>query len=74
MFMFIQDKKEMKKGSPDFQTFLEKNILQPILHKVFQYIYPYLLGIMLLWGIMFLCTIVILVILLKSGFGANIRI
>ena len=54
--------------SPEIQSFLENNILKPLLEKVFSYLYPYLLGIMSLWIIMFLCTIMILVLLLKTGF------
>jgi hypothetical protein len=54
--------------SAEVQTFLENNILKPLLDKVFSYLYPYLLGIMSLWIIMFLCTIMILVLLLKTGF------
>jgi len=54
--------------SQEVQTFLENNVLRPLLEKVFKHLYPYLLGIMALWVIMFLCTIVILVILLRTGF------
>jgi hypothetical protein len=54
--------------SPEIQSFLENNILKPLLDKVFSYLYPYLLGIMSLWIIMFLCTIMILLLLLKTGF------
>lgn len=52
--------------STEVQEFLEQTILRPILEKVFSYVYPYLLGIALLWVVMFLCTIVILVLLLRS--------
>ena len=50
----------------DIHEFLEQTILRPILEKVFSYVYPYLLGITILWIIMFLCTIVILILLLRS--------
>jgi hypothetical protein len=53
-------------ASSDVQTFLELSILKPLLDKVFQYLYPYLLGVMSLWIIMFLCTIMVLVILLSG--------
>jgi len=53
-------------ASSDVQTFLEHSILKPLLDKVFQYMYPYLLGVMSLWIIMFLCTIMVLVILLSG--------
>jgi len=54
-------------SSPDVQAFLEQSILKPLLDKVFQYLYPYLLGVMALWIIMFLCTVVILILLLRVG-------
>ena len=54
-------------ASSDVQTFLEHSILKPLLDKVFQYLYPYLLGVMSLWIIMFLCTIMILVLLVRAG-------
>jgi len=53
-------------ASSDVQTFLELSILKPLLDKVFQYLYPYLLGVMSLWIIMFLCTVMVLVILLSG--------
>ena len=53
--------------STEVQEFLEQTILRPILEKVFSYVYPYLLGIALLWVVMFLCTIVILVLLLRPS-------
>lgn len=52
--------------SPEFQSFLEHQILKPILSKVFQHLYPYLIAISLVWGIMFLSTIIILVILVRA--------
>jgi hypothetical protein len=56
----------MKKDVADIQEFLEHTLLKPILEKVFSYVYPYLLGITILWVIMFLCTLVILILLLRS--------
>jgi len=53
-------------SSQEFQNYFEVNILRPILAKVFQHLYPYLLAISLLWIIMFLCMIVILVVLVKA--------
>ena len=53
-------------ASPEFQAFLEKNVLKPILSKVFSYLYPYLLAITGLWIIMFLCMIIILIILFRA--------
>ncbi len=53
-------------SSPEFLSYVELNVLKPILSRVFQYLYPYILAITLLWVIMFLCMTVILVILLRA--------
>jgi hypothetical protein len=53
-------------SSPEFQTYVEQTILRPILSKVFSHLYPYVLAFTLLWGIMFLSTIIILIILLRA--------
>jgi hypothetical protein len=54
-------------GSADVQQFFEQSVIRPLLEKIFQYLYPYLLGIMLLWGIMLICIVLVLVIILRSG-------
>jgi len=54
-------------GSADVQQFFEKSVIQPLLDNIFQYIYPYLLGIMVLWGIMLVCIVLVLVIILRTG-------
>lgn len=41
-------------------------ILRPILESIVQVVYPYLLGAMLLWGIMFICVALILLILVRG--------
>ena len=61
-------------ASAELQTFLEQSILKPLLGRVFHYLYPYLLGVMLLWVIMFLCTIMILVLLLRTGLPIQVGI
>ena len=53
-------------ASAEFQSYFEQNILRPILHRVFDYLYPYILGLTLLWVIMFLSIIIILLILLRA--------
>ena len=76
-YVYIQTKTKnnMKKStfdimaifsSPEFQSYFEQNILRPILGRVFQYIYPYLIAITLLWVVMFLSTVIILIILLRA--------
>lgn len=53
-------------STPEFQSYFEKNILVPILSKVFQYLYPYIVALTLLWVIMFLSIIIILVLLFRA--------
>ena len=53
-------------SSPEFQAYFEKNILRPILSKVFQYLYPYSVALTLLWVIMFLSIILILIMLFRA--------
>ena len=54
-------------GSADVQQFFEQSVIRPLLEKIFQYLYPYLVGIMLLWGIMLICIVLVLIIILRSG-------
>jgi hypothetical protein len=53
-------------STPEFQAYFEKNILVPILSKVFQYLYPYIIALTLLWVIMFLSIIIILILLFRA--------
>jgi hypothetical protein len=54
-------------GSADVQQFFEQAVLRPLLDNIFQYLYPYLLGVMLLWGVMFICIMLILVMIMRSA-------
>jgi hypothetical protein len=53
-------------SSPEFQSYIEMNVLKPILAKVVSYLYPYILAFTCLWVIMFLCMIIILVVLVRA--------
>jgi hypothetical protein len=53
-------------SSPEFHTYLENNILRPILAKIFNYLYPYILGFTILWVIMLLSIIIVIVMLLRA--------
>ncbi len=53
--------------SPDVRSALETNIIRPVISSVLQILYPYLLGIMLLWVIMFVCVALILLILVRGS-------
>jgi hypothetical protein len=52
--------------SPEVRTTLEQTILRPIISTVLDMLYPYLLGVMLLWVIMFVCVALILLILVRG--------
>jgi hypothetical protein len=45
---------------------IQNAILRPLLVSIFNVMYPYLLGAMLLWGIMFICVALILLILVRG--------
>jgi len=61
-------------GSPDVQQFFEQSVIRPLLDKIFQYLYPYLLGVVLLWGIMLVCIVLILVLVLRAGLSVQMGI
>lgn len=61
-------------GSPDVQQFFEQSVIRPLLDKIFQYLYPYLLGVVVLWGIMLVCIVLILVLVLRTGLSVQMGI
>ena len=52
--------------TPEAQTLLEVHIVKPVITTVLNIVYPYLLGAMLLWVIMFVCVALILLILVRG--------
>lgn len=52
-------------SSPDTQAAIDSHILRPLLLRIFRYLYPYILGVMALWLVMFLCVALILLVLLR---------
>jgi hypothetical protein len=52
--------------SPEVRSTLEQTILRPIISTVLDMLYPYLLGVMVLWVIMFVCVAMILLILVRG--------
>ena len=52
---------------------VQEAILRPILVSIFNVVYPYLLGAMLLWGIMFICVALILLILVRGTLLVGIQ-
>lgn len=55
--------------SPETQKMLETHILRPLILRVLDILYPYLLGIVIIMGVMCMCTIVILGILMTGVRG-----
>lgn len=53
--------------TPEAQLFLKVHVLRPIISSVMGLLYPYLLGVMLLWLIMFVCVALILLILVRGS-------
>lgn len=53
--------------TPDAQRMIESSIVRPIILTVLNMVYPYLLGIMALWIIMFICVALILLILVRGS-------
>jgi hypothetical protein len=60
--------------TPEAQTFLQVHILRPIITSVLSLVYPYLLGVMVLWVIMFICFALILLILVRGSLVGVLRI
>ena len=52
-----------KLKTPEIQSDIQLYIVKPIL----QVLYPYILGAMILWGIMFICLALILLILVRGS-------
>lgn len=59
--------------APEIQKLLEIHVLRPIIATILHIIYPYLLGIMVLWIIMFICVAMILLILVRGSLLAGIK-
>lgn len=54
-------------SQPETHSYVESNILKPILQRVFQHLYPYILGVMTLWILMFFCMAIILLLLVRGS-------
>lgn len=53
--------------TPEAQRMIETMIVRPVIVTVLNVVYPYLLGIMALWIIMFICVALILLILVRGS-------
>lgn len=54
-------------GNPETHSYIELKIIKPILQRVFQHLYPYIMGVMTLWILMFVCMAVILLVLVRGS-------
>ena len=52
---------------------IQNAILRPVIVSVMNLLYPYLLGVMLLWVIMFICVALILLILVRGSLLVGIQ-
>ena len=52
-------------SSAETQAAIDSHILRPLLLRIFRYLYPYILGVMALWLVMFLCMALVLIVLLR---------
>lgn len=52
--------------TPEAQKMLEASIVRPVILTVLNMVYPYLLGVMALWVIMFICVALILLFLIRG--------
>jgi len=52
---------------PEVQSSIESHIVRPVISSVLNILYPSLLGVMLLWLIMFVCVALILLILVRGS-------
>lgn len=53
--------------TPEAQKMLEASIVRPVILTVLNMVYPYLLGVMALWVIMFICVALILLFLVRGA-------
>lgn len=56
--------------NPEVQT----SILRPVMTSILNFLYPYILGVMMLWFIMFICVALILLILVRGSLTGILRV
>jgi hypothetical protein len=59
--------------TPEAQSAIETYVVRPVISTVLNILYPYLLGVMLLWVIMFVCVALILLILVRGSLIPGIQ-
>ncbi len=60
--------------TPEAQRLLETHVVRPVISSVLNLVYPYLLGVMLLWVIMFVCVAMILLILVRGSLVSIVKL
>jgi len=61
-------------SKPETHTFVEVHVIQPLMVRIFRQLYPYILGVLLLWILMFTCLAVILLMLIRGSMIDSILI
>ena len=54
-------------GKPETHSYIEDHIIRPLMVRVFKQLYPYIVGILVLWLLMFVCLTVILLMVLRGS-------
>jgi hypothetical protein len=67
LFQSLLDDALTQLKKPEVKTMMEVHIVKPVILTVMNILYPYLLGVMLLWIIMFICVALILLILIRGS-------
>ena len=63
--LFIQDVLNCM-AKTETHSFLETRIIKPLLERIFKNLYPYLVGVLILWISMFACLAVILLLIMRG--------
>ena len=54
-------------GKPETHSYIEDHIIRPLMVRVFKHLYPYIMGILVLWLLMFVCLTIILLLVLRGS-------
>jgi hypothetical protein len=54
-------------AKPETHSYIEHHVIKPLLSRIFHHLYPYLIGILLLWLLMFACLAIILLLLMRGS-------
>ena len=52
---------------PETHSFIEIQVIKPLLSRIFHQLYPYIVGVLILWILMFSCLAVILLLLMRGS-------